>query len=165
MSRNVAKSVIPQYYTTLKLDMNPVVAKLNVCYQIDSTSLVDTGLEMNVLKIASFEVSSVPEGVTIAKIPLVGSGMAVGDKIRLVPDQSTCANLAVLESAIIYTDKYVVEAIEFPVIGSCMNAKFELYYVPAATDVAIPVGEFVTVNHVSLSARPDSAYNCSARSI
>ena len=36
---------------------------------------------------------TLPEGVTIRNIPLVGSGMTVGDKVLMVPDEAVCAGM------------------------------------------------------------------------
>ena len=159
LSRSIVGSVIPQYYTNLQLSSMPVATTLNVCYNMSNTSIANTGLEMDIFRITSFELSSVPEGVTISKIPIVGSGIAVGDQLRLIPDNDVCNNLPTLETTIIYTTKYVADILSFPMIGNCSMAKYTIEYIPSMTNSTISLGEIVNVYHTTMTARADSPYN------
>ena len=157
--RNVAGSLIPEYYTSLKLSMASAYTKLNVCYKMP-TATVNTGILLDVLKVLSFELSVVPEGVTISKIPLVGSGMTVGDKVRLVPDDAVCAGMEPVELSVIYTRQYVLDSFTAPMLpGECTMAKMSVLYIPSSTNEAVDLGQSFTVAKTSMTATIDSPYN------
>lgn len=161
--RNVAGSLIPEYYTTLQLSTAAPNSKLNVCYKMPTTT-VNTGLLVDVLKIVSFELSVVPEGVTIRNIPLVGSGMTVGDKVLMVPDEAVCAGMEAMTLDVQFTRKYVAAKFEAPLLPeACTLAKMSVFYVPSSTNVPVDLALSFSVAKVSMSATVDSPYTMFGR--
>ena len=158
-SENQIGVVIPAYFTKLQLTTTPVYSQLAVCYRMGQSLPVDTGLVMTVLKINSFELSEVPEGVRIENVPIIGSGVGYGDKLLMVPD-SSCAGIESIEATVVYTNKYVARLFEAPMLpATCQSATLNVFYVPTSTGEPIDLHQTITVMRVMMTASVESGYN------
>lgn len=114
---------------------------------------------MTVLKINSFELSEVPEGVRIENVPIIGSGVGYGDKLLMVPD-SSCAGIESIEATVVYTNKYVARLFEAPMLpATCQSATLNVFYVPTSTGEPIDLHQTITVMRVMMTASVESGYN------
>lgn len=157
-SENQIGEVVPRYVTKLQLTTLPIHSKLSMCYKIGSMVPVDTGIVMTVLKITSFELTVVPEGVTIENIPVTGSGVSYGDVLRLVP--FGCEGMATAEAMVVYTNRYVARQLTAPMLPeACESATLKVFYVPMNTQEPIDLHQSVSVVRSHMTASVESQYN------